>query len=525
MQNSWFVVIPPILVLLLSITTHRIILSLFAGLASATLIFHDFSIIPAIKTTFFRLWEIIQLDHFLSWDAFWKSSNLFIYLFLLFLGIVIVLIKESGGTLAYSQFVYPRLKNRKAAETSSLILSLILFMDEYLNILTVGSIMHPLTDRFKIPRAKLAFLVNAMAASLCIIVPISSWGAFILLQLDNSGISPTAGPGALILATPLNIFVHAIPFAFYSLIIIASLFFIVRNKISFGPMRTQEQIAQETGNLYGGKTPKMTPHKISQGKANLHKASLLDFLFPLVLLVSSVLISLVATNFVAERALFIGGTITLTASIIFYLMRKSVNFKQLLNIFIQGFELMAPSLIVITLAWTFGSILTNDLMTGQFLASKLTGMISIPLFPLLFFVVTTVTTLAIGSAWGSMAILFPIAIPMLVTLHQVSPPILLSAIPSVLPTIAAILTGAVAGIHFSPISDVVIMAATSTGAHHIDHVKTQQVYILPVFFASCVSFLLSGLLLDQQAYVNIFTSLGIGVGIAFLIYWWLNKKT
>ncbi|MCK4517298.1 hypothetical protein KAT92_00845, partial [Candidatus Babeliales bacterium] len=513
MQNSWFVVVPPILVLLLSMTTHRIILSLFAGLASATLIFHDFAIIPAIKTTFFRLWEIIQLDHFLSWDAFWKSSNLFIYLFLLFLGIIIVLIRQSGGTQAYARFIYPKLKDKKAAETSSLILSLILFMDEYLNILTVGSIMHPLTDRFKIPRAKLAFLVNAMAASLCIIVPISSWGAFILLQLDNSGISPAPGPGALILATPLNIFVQAIPFAFYSLIIIASLFFIVRKKISFGPMRTQELIAEKTGNLYGGKMPKMTPHKVSK-----ENASLLDFLFPLILLVSSVLISLVATNFVAERALFIGGSITLTASIIFYLIRKSITFKQLINIFAQGVELMAPSLIVITLAWTFGSILTNDLMTGQFLASKMTGMISIPLFPLLFFVVTTLTTLAIGSAWGSMAIMFPIAIPMLVTLHQASPPILLTDIPSVLPTIAAILTGAVAGIHFSPISDVVIMAATSTGAHHIDHIKTQQIYILPVFFASCVSFFLSGLLLEQQAYINVFVSLGVGLGIAFLIY-------
>ncbi|MCK4518114.1 hypothetical protein KAT92_05015, partial [Candidatus Babeliales bacterium] len=414
MHNSWLVILPPVLVLLLAFSTHRVVLSLILGIASASLIFNDFSIIPATKTFFIRLWETIELGNFFSWQAFVGSSTLFLYLFLLFLGVIIALMTHAGGTQAYARFVEKRLHNQKSAETSSVILSSLFFVDEYLSILMVGSVMKPVTDRFLIPRAKLAFLVSAMAAPLCIIAPLSSWCAFIFIQLDRSGVIATPSSETLIISTPFQLFIKTIPFAFYSFIIIASVFFIIHKRISYGAMHKHEQTAQKTKNLFGGK-----PERVKQSKNVLseNNASLFSFLFPILTLVITVFVVLFFTNFVAPPALFIGATCSLIVSIIFFLATKKLSFKQLPAIFWEGIEFTIPALIIVTLALTFSEILKTDLLTGQFLASQLTGVLNLTLFPLIFFVATIITTLGIGSAWGAMSIMVPIAIPMLVSIQ------------------------------------------------------------------------------------------------------------
>jgi len=519
MQNSWLVIIPPLLVLLLSLATHRVTLSLFLGIISATLLYHDFSILPALERAGTQLLKTTQIKNFLSWKAFIGSSYLFIYLFLLLLGVIIMTIITTGGTQAYSNFIQKKLRDRRGAETSSLILSLLFFIDDYLNILTVGCVMSSITDRYKIPRVKLAFFVNAFAGALCILVPFSSWGAFILMHLDASGVLPTITSETFIISSSLTLFMKAIPFAFYSFIIIATTFFIVRKKISFGPMYIQEKIAQETGNVFGGK-----PERVRSKQADtlqiksISDNTMVDFLLPIVLLVTTVFGGLFFTNFVPEPALVMGATTTLALILPYFLIRKKLRIKQLGHVFWEGINLMLSSMIVITLAWTFANILADDLATGQFIASKLIGAVSLTFLPILFFVATLITTLGIGSAWGAMAIVIPVAIPMLTSMHPASPPIPIEAITIAIPTISAILAGAVAGNILTPIADIVIMGSTSTQSYHMDHVKTQQAYVIPVVLASCISFLLSGILINIPIYANVFLSLSAGLIVSFSIF-------
>jgi Na+/H+ antiporter NhaC len=503
MQTGYLVIVPPLLVLFLAFITHRVISSLIVGILSATLIFHDFSIIPALKTAGSRFLETIEIKNLLSWKAFLGSSLLFIFLFLLILGIIIVLIEKTGGTKAYGDFIGKKSRDARAAETSTLGLSLLFFIDDYLNVATVGSSMPSVTDRFKIPRIKIAFFVNAFAASLPILVPFSSWGAYILMQLDHSGVAAKAVSDTYIISSPFSFFIKMIPFAFYSLIIVATTFFIVRRKISFGPMKRHEKIAQKA---------QLKKEKIARKKSN---NSMIDFLFPITFLVLSVFIFLIVTNYSSSPALFLGGSTTLLVILPYFLLRKKVRFNQLGSISLEGAKSMLPTLVVISMALTFGEILTGDLLTGKFIATKLLTAINISFLPILFFVVTTLVALGIGSAWGAMLLIIPIAIPMITSLHAGSAPFVLSAVPIALPTIGAVLAGSVAGINLSPIADIVVMASTVTKCHHIDHVKAQQVYILPVFIASCVAFLCAGFLINLPLMLNALISLTIGICVSF----------
>jgi len=506
MINTWAVIVPPILVLILAFATHRVITSLLIGVLTSALIANNFYVFPSITTSINRLWGEVS-----------DISNLFIFIFLFCVGIIIVLINQTGGTKAYAEFVRKKLKSKKSAEISSVILSLFFFIDEYLNIITVGSVMKPLTDKFKIARTKLAFLVKALAAPLCIIAPISSWGAFIIGQLGNSGVSKNISPETTIIASPLNLFVQTIPFSFYTLTMIASVYFIVMRKISFGLMKEHEQIASKTENLFGGKKPKNISKDVVVKDAHMY-----DFLFPIIFLVGSCFIALFFTDFVPQPALFFGGTITLIATILFLLFRKKIRIKEIMPYGKNGINLMLASVITVTIAWTFSDVITLDLHTGEYLASKLTGIISPMMLPIIFFIASTITALATCSAWGSIAILIPIAIQMLLSLKNIPGPIVMEVIPVIFPTISAILSGAVAGNQLSPVSDITVMTVTSTGAYHMDHVKTQLEYILIVIFSAAISFLMSGILIQWPLYQNAFTSLFTGITTAIILFLIMN---
>jgi Na+/H+ antiporter NhaC len=496
-------------------------LSLLFGIASATLIFHDFSIIPAIKTAADRFLGTIEIRNFLSWEAFCGSYMLFIFIFLLLLGIIIVVIGKTGGTRAYGDFIKKRSKGRRDVETSTLLLSLLFFIDDYLNVLTVGSVMPSITDRFKIPRAKIAYFVNAFAASLCVLVPVSSWGAYILSQFGQYGINASVTSETLIIASPILFFMSAIPFAFYSFIIVATTFFIVRKKISFGPMYQQELTAETTGNLFGGKSTTKATQEESEKRG---ESSMIDFLLPITLLIATVFIGLLLFNYSAAPALLFAGLTTLIVIFPYFLVRKKLFFSEIGSVVWEGIDSMLSSLAVITLALTFGEILRYDLLTGQFIAQQLTTTISLTFLPLLFFVATTLIALGIGSAWGAMAVMIPIAIPMVTSLSGFSMPVSLNSIKIAVPALSAVMAGSVAGINFSPVADIVVMATKCTGSHHIDHVKSQQAYILPVFVASCISFLLAGYFVHLPLFVNAFISLSIGLLASFTVVSILNKR-
>ena len=540
MQNSWIVLLPPILVLILAFSTHRVIFSLLCGITTAAFILNDFSISQTINTVITRIWETSELGTLSNWQAFKNNWNLFICLFLIMLGVIIVLINHSGGAYAYGNFVKKKLKTSKNTQSASLILSLLFFIDDHFSSLTVGSVMHSLTDKFKIARAKTAFLVDSMAAPLAIIAPISSWAAYIIMQLRKSGISDTTLLGTYIDNDPFLIYIKTIPFVFYSLIMIVSVWFIVRKNISIGLMNKYEKIAQKTGNLFGGK-PAVTKKIREINEKNKACASMMDFLLPIITLISTVVISILYTgdfylfggnnNFLeafkaskSANSLFIGGVVCLCITLILFFAKKKVSLKELPHIFAQGYKLMGSCIIVLVLAWTFSGLLKDDLLTGQYLANLLLGHVSVKILPLLFFIVSAVTSITMGSAWGCMAVMIPIAIPMITSLLQLTIPTTIQSAPILLPTLGAILSGAVSGNHISPLSDTTIMSAASSGSYHIDHVRTQHSYAFPVLFCTGLAFAISGFLINfTSLYINFLISFAFGIACNFGYLWIRNK--
>lgn len=412
-------------------------------------------------------------------------------------------------------------------------------MDDYFSSLTVGSVMRPLTDMYKIPRAKLAFLVDSMAAPLAILCPFSSWVAAIIGFLRDNGVSSIPGKNTLILASPLKTYLNMIPYIFYSFIIIASSFFIVRTGISYGLMGKHEAIADTTGNLYGGrldvKTSSHDPHE-----KNKETACVLDFLIPILILFLSVVGGLLYSgnaaflcgtkscveafqNSNAAIALFTGGIFSLVCCTSFYLLRKKLSFNEIIPLYKEGILLMAPAILILILAWTLGDLLRNELFTGQYLASLMVGAVSKTLFPVIFFIASLLIAFAIGSSWGTAAIMFPIAIPLVISFLNIQPPTTLDYLPILFPVLGAILSGAVAGDHISPISDTTVMSATSSGSHHMDHVRTQMTYALPLIFSTAVAFLVAGLLTGYPLWVVSIGSLTVGLLLSFLLLTVLNR--
>ncbi len=508
MQNSLITVLPPIIVLVLAFITHRILFSLCIGIITGTLIANDFAIIPAIKNAINTVWNTTQLGQVTSIKSFFNSNNMMFFVFLLVLGSIITLMTYSGGATAYRNFVRKKIKTKKGAQASSLILSCFFFLDDYFGCVTVGSVMHPLTDKFKIAKTKIAFLVNSMAPTLAIIIPISSWSAAIVMNISNAGVSDILKTKPLIIADPFYLYLAVIPFIFYSFIMISSTWFIVSKDISFGLMKKHEAIATKTGNLFAGKKPIVQNTKTSKSS----KQKMIDFLLPISLVISSIFLLILYTgnyhllggtnNFVTAiktgnpvAALLVGSTFTLIVSLLFFILKKTIKIKDVSHILSGGVKLLGSSIILLILAWSFTDILNLQLMTGHYLASVFIKYVSIKLLPLLFFFITSLTAVAIGSAWGSMAIMIPISIQMLASFATGNTLIPVASVPMIYPLLGAILSGAVTGNHLSPTSDTMVMSARSTGAHHMDHVRTQHTYSFPAVFSTAMTFLLSGILI------------------------------
>lgn len=520
MQNSWLVLLPPFMVIILAFLTRRLNSSLAAGIITGVFIATDFSFTQTALVTGQRLFSIIT-----------DSDTIYMYTFLFVIGILIVLLNRTGAALAFAHSLTQKLRNARMAETSSLMLSTTLFIDDYLNGLTVGFVMRPITDRFKIPRAKLAFLVHTMTGPLIILAPISSWVGAMMGALDKAGIAPTNIAGAKIIADPFFVYIETIPYIFYSILMIVSAWFIVRTYISFGPMRKHEMIAQTTGNLFGGKPPlpnkfDCTPH---------HNGSVGDLLWPLIILIGCVIIG----NLWAGGYHLFGGThsmldafkhntqtflvlciaafTTLAFTLAKGLTDKKIPSKIIPHIFYDGIEMMFGAVIMVILALTLAAVLTNDLATGKYLAHLVQGSLSVTMLPVIFFITSAITATITGSAWGTMFILVPIAVPMLLSLTQIVIPTTPEVIPILFPILGAIFSGAACGNHISPIADTTIMTSTSSGCYPIDHAQTQFPYALPVIFSTAVAYLLSGLLSTCSRAIALWIPLAVGLILSLSI--------
>jgi len=527
MTNTWIVLLPTIIVLISAFTIKRLDLSLGLGILSAALIATDFSVIKIFPLIATRFWSNIA-----------DIKNIYLLSFIIILGVIIALLAASGGASAFARVVTKRAKNSKMAESSSIMLSFALFIDDYLSNLKVGYIMRPITDKFKIPRAKLAFLVHSMAGALVIITPFSNWGAFISGELKGSGITRDTNEIIRVLADPFYSYMKCIPFIFYSFLIIASVIFIVKRRISFGPMEKHEEIAKETGNLFGGRTD-VKSHELE--KSN-QKGSLADLIIPIGSLILSIIIGFLYSggyhllggtrSFVgalqnlnnAFFVVFISGIFSLTASIVFALVRKKIKAKKIPGICITGAKMMYEPLVMILLAWTLGSILGEDLKTGSYLAHVLLGSFSIKLIPLMLFITSAICGIATGTSWGTMMLLIPISVPMIIGLAQLGIPTTLDKIAILIPSLGAIFSGAICGDHISPISETTIMASMSSGSTPVDHTYTQMPYAIPAIIGCGVAFLAAGFLIDYSWWASFLGSIAIGLVITLGLLALLNKK-
>jgi len=528
MTGTWLVLLPTIIVLISAFTIKKLQFSLMLGIISAALIATNFSIIKIFPLIALRFWQKVA-----------DLENIYILSFIVILGIFVALLAITGGASAFAKIVNKRAKNAKMAETSSIFLSFALFIDDYLSNLKVGYIMRPITDKFKIPRVKLAFLVHSMAGALVIITPFSNWGAFISGQLNSSGISKDPNETIRIFADPFFSYLKCIPFIFYSFLIIATVIFIVRRQIAFGPMKKHEDIAEETGNLFGGRTDVKT-HELEK-TSNSHD-SILDLIIPLGTLISSIIIGFLYSGgfylLGGTRSfsgalrnmenpflvVFLAGILTLTVSFLFALVRHKITIKKIPGVCVSGTKMMIEPVVMILLAWTMGKILSDDLHTGSYLASTLLGAINIKFIPVILFITSAICGIATGTSWGTMMLLIPIAIPMITGLLQVPVPTTLEHAAIVIPSLGAIFSGAICGDHISPISETTIMAAMSSGSDPIDHTYTQMPYAIPAIIGCCIAFLMAGFFINYSWWISSVGSFSISLLITLGLLALFNKR-
>lgn len=538
MLTEYLILTPLIFVLIIAFLTKNIRNSLIVGIVSAALILNNFCISGTLKTILDKLNSILEIKNMASWENFWSSNNLFTLLFLLMLGIIITILEHSGSAFAYGKYIKQKLNSARSAECSSMLLSLFFFIDDYFSSITVGSVMQPVTDMFKIPRIKLGLLVNTFAAPMAIIIPISSWVATIMGQLRQTGISCAIDSKTAILCDPFFTYLKTIPFLFYAFIITISLWFIVLKRISYGILAKHEDCAQCTGNIFGGKE---LVSRAKQANQIENHSTMFDFVFPIGLLItisifeilkdggfsllggSHGLIEVLACSNIAA-ALFKGSLITVIITSTYFIFRKTIKITDMPRLVFEGIKMMSSSIVILVLIWTFSNILRFDLQIGQFIAQNLTGSISISFLPLIFFITAVTIATLIGTAWGSFGLLIPIGVPMLITLSQIPTPVDTAQIPMLFPLLGAIISGAVAGSHLSPISDLMFMSSTSSGCYHLDLVKAQSSVAIPAIISTTVAFLLVGLGIQQNygMFISFIISILVGITLNFAILSCLN---
>jgi len=525
------VLLPPLVVITTGLITKNIFLCLASGILSAffTLAYLD-SFFNSVHIILLRFWQTSEIGTLTTWSDFIAGNNLLIFFFLAVIGVLIYLLSHTGGAYAYSSWIKKKVHTPASAQVSSLFLSTTLFIDDYLSCLLVGSVMHPITDAYRISRIKLAFLVDAMTESLTILIPFSSWLAALVGFFKQAGISTLPSANTIIIANPFLLYLSCIPYLFYSFILISTLLLMIYGDISFGMIAHHNRIAQKTGNMHGGKKQRATLLDIEMTR-NGNNATLLDFFFPIGLLTVAIFCAFLATggfslcggtrtlvdalqNARAPYSLFIASIIILTVSLLFFIIRKRIMLHETLPIIGKGVLLTLPAIGMLFIAWTFAALLIHDLKTGHYIASLFIDGSHAPFLPLLFFITSSLIAFILGSSWATIALMLSLAIPML-TMHA-SPPLSLDQIPFLFPVLGALLSGAVLGDHVSPLSDTTIMSSASCGAHHADHVISQLTSTLPVIMGTALSFLMLGTVCREIPYGPLWSLLA-GIGVSWTL--------
>ena len=425
------------------------------------------------------------------------SYNMGIIIFLVLLGALVAMMNKAGGSAAFGRWASTHIKSRVGAQLATIALGVLIFVDDYFNCLTVGSVMRPVTDSNKISRAKLSYLIDATAAPICIIAPISSWAAAV------AGFANSAGA-----ENGIALFIKAIPYNFYAILTIIMMIFLAVTGLNYGPMRKHEENAKE-GDLFTSGTKQA----IEEMAVN-EKGRVCDLIVPVVILIVSCVVGMIysggffsGTGFVeafsnsdASVGLAYGAFVATVLTIIFYLCRRVLSFKSIMESLPEGFKAMVPAIMILACAWTLKAM-TDSLGAKIFISQIIEGSASsFQIFlPAIIFVIAVGLSFATGTSWGT----FGILIPTVLSVFEAGQPITIVAI-------SACMAGAVCGDHCSPISDTTIMASAGAQCDHLNHVSTQLPYALTVAGVSTVCYILAGIIPDWRIVLPIAVALMIG---------------
>ena len=495
-KNTAWALTPPIIAISLALITKEVYSSLFLGMLTGALLNVGFDPVEGINQLFPDGVMAVLAD---KW-------NVGILVFLVILGTMVQLMNRTGGSTAFGAWAANRIKKREGAQLSTMLLGCLIFIDDYFNCLTVGSVMRPVTDKHRISRAKLAYLIDSTAAPICIIAPISSWAAAVsgFVKGENG----------------ISIFVQSIPYNFYALLTLFMIVCIIFLKTDYGPMLAQENIARKGGDVTasdGEQTAADTTVERPAGRVS-------DLVVPVLFLIVGCVTGMIYTggffhgkSFVAAFAasnasvgLVMGSAVALIITIAYYLVRRSLSFSECMDCLPDGFKQMVPAMLILTFAWTLKSM-TDNLGAATYVAALMghsaNGLMGF--LPAIIFLVAIGLAFASGTSWGTFGILIPIVVS---CFQDVDPQLMIISI-------SACMAGAVCGDHCSPISDTTIMSSAGAQCDHLLHVTTQLPYALTVASVSFLTFLVAGFTKSATL------SLAFGTLSLLLLLLFIRKKT
>jgi Na+/H+ antiporter NhaC len=505
--------IPPVLTITLAFMTKDVMVSLFLGIFSGTLIVAGGNPLVAIL----NLTDLIAGSLNDGW-------NIRIFLFCALLGGLVGMLSKTGSARAFGRWAADKLHSPKTSLMMAWFCGLVIFIDDYFNSLAVGTVMRPITDKNNVPRAQLAYILDSTAAPVCILVPISSWVITVMSIVKGSEGFSSLG------ISEFEFFMRSVPFNLYAILTLVMVVTLILTGRNFGPMAKSIKYAKETGKLFNEEYGPAPGEIEVEGEQNSSKARPMDMLFPIIILIVSAVMLFPMTTYLgaidgesiptlgsamasmslgdafnntdASMALFYAVIFTLVITYVYYTIRKLFTIKSASEAIGDGIKSMVPALIILTMAWTIGTVIKSSPEDGGLgLASYLSevvvgGGFPIALIPVIAFALSALISFSTGTSWGTFAIMIPLVMPIVVGLAQAKGLVDAAMLNSVLISISAVLGGSVFGDHASPISDTTILSSTGAGCPHLEHVATQMPYAITCASCSFLGFLVGGIFLN-----------------------------
>ncbi|MBQ8196283.1 MAG: Na+/H+ antiporter NhaC family protein [Oscillospiraceae bacterium] len=498
MYATFWSLVPPLVAIILALITKEVYSSLFVGILMGALFAAGFNLEGTMNT--------LVDDGFTA--ALSNSSNVGILIFLVILGTIVCMMNKAGGSAAFGEWAKTHIKSRVGAQIVTIILGMLIFVDDYFNCLTVGSVMKPVAKKHNVSASKLSYLIDATAAPICIIAPISSWAAAVTSYVERED--------------GFTLFLQSIPYNYYALLTITFMIGMVLMKIDFGPMKKYESLAS-AGKDAGDEIESTSVPENIKGKGKVF-----DLIFPVAILIIACVFGMIYTggffegeNFIdafancsASKSLVIGSVIALILTIIVYLIRRVISFRECMACIPEGFKSMVPAILILTMAWTLKNM-TDALGASEFVdtvVSQHAEALQVVL-PAIIFLIAVFISFSTGTSWGTFGILIPIVVELF---ENIDPTMMIISI-------SACMAGAVCGDHCSPISDTTIMASAGAKCDHVKHVSTQLPYAVTVAAISFVMYFVASLI--KNAVICLIIGLALTIGTLFVIKAMQKKKS